>query len=129
MKKNDSERESLHKGSCSAYAYNLPSGPCKIWSGDFLTMQISSSKRNSNFFIPEASSALPRSDLPFSFEVKNNEYYGRRAWHCWCSCIFVRYLLIFHWDLVIMFVLFDGYLLLLPDLLLGDTSSYLYHEI
>ncbi|XP_057859955.2 G-type lectin S-receptor-like serine/threonine-protein kinase At2g19130 [Cryptomeria japonica] len=67
--KKDCEKVCLHNCSCTAYAFNMPSGPCQIWSGDLLNMHNSKSESDSNVFIRVAASSLPKSDPPFFSKV------------------------------------------------------------
>ncbi|GLJ32666.1 hypothetical protein SUGI_0657220 [Cryptomeria japonica] len=60
--KNDCEKACLHNCSCTAFAFNPPSGPCQIWSGDLPTMHNSPSQGNSNVFIRVAASTVSKSD-------------------------------------------------------------------
>ncbi|GLJ15635.1 hypothetical protein SUGI_0257190 [Cryptomeria japonica] len=50
--KKDCQEACLRNCSCTAFAFNPPSGACQVWSGDLLNMRNStSSKINSNVFI------------------------------------------------------------------------------
>ncbi|GLJ32683.1 hypothetical protein SUGI_0657550 [Cryptomeria japonica] len=74
--KKDCQKACLHNCSCTAYAFNPPSGPCQIWSGDLLNMQNSPSQSNSNVFIRVAASAFPKSDPPSSSTRKTTGILG-----------------------------------------------------
>ncbi|XP_059073446.1 G-type lectin S-receptor-like serine/threonine-protein kinase At2g19130 [Cryptomeria japonica] len=57
--KKDCKETCLCNCSCTAFAFNPPSGPCQIWSGDLLNMRNSTpSKINSNVFIRVGASQL-----------------------------------------------------------------------
>ncbi|XP_059074326.1 G-type lectin S-receptor-like serine/threonine-protein kinase At2g19130 [Cryptomeria japonica] len=57
--KKDCQKACLHNCSCTAFAFNPPSGPCQTWSRDLLNMRYSTpSKSNSNVFIRVGASQL-----------------------------------------------------------------------
>ncbi|GLJ44798.1 hypothetical protein SUGI_0942240 [Cryptomeria japonica] len=71
--KKDCEKACLHNCSCTAYAFNPPSGSCQIWSGQLLNLHNSPSKSNSNVFIRVAAShhhRPPNFDLSSSSKLK-----------------------------------------------------------
>ncbi|XP_059073433.1 G-type lectin S-receptor-like serine/threonine-protein kinase At2g19130 [Cryptomeria japonica] len=57
--KKDCQEACLRNCSCTAFAFNPPSGACQVWSGDLLNMRNSTpSKINSNVFIRVGASQL-----------------------------------------------------------------------
>ncbi|GLJ27685.1 hypothetical protein SUGI_0543550 [Cryptomeria japonica] len=64
--KEDCQKACLRNCSCTAFTFNSPSGPCKIWSGDLLNIQNS----RSTISIRVAASALPKLHKPPSSKLK-----------------------------------------------------------
>ncbi|GLJ32677.1 hypothetical protein SUGI_0657470 [Cryptomeria japonica] len=74
--KKDCKKACLLNCSCTAFTFNPPSGPCKIWSGDLPSMHNSPSQSNSNIFIRVAASAIPKFDPPSSSMLKSQTIIG-----------------------------------------------------
>ncbi|GLJ27687.1 hypothetical protein SUGI_0543580 [Cryptomeria japonica] len=62
--KEDCQKACLRNCSCTAFAFNSPSGPCQIWFGDLLNMRNSLSNSGSTVSIRVAASALPKFHKP-----------------------------------------------------------------
>ncbi|GLJ27725.1 hypothetical protein SUGI_0544110 [Cryptomeria japonica] len=58
--KEDCQKACLRNCSCTAFAFNSPSGTCQIWSGDLLNMQNRPSDSRPTVSIRAAASALPK---------------------------------------------------------------------
>ncbi|GLJ27717.1 hypothetical protein SUGI_0543960 [Cryptomeria japonica] len=58
--KKDCKKACLSNCSCTAFAFNSPSGACQIWFGDFLNMHNPPSNSRSTVSIRVAASALPK---------------------------------------------------------------------
>ncbi|GLJ27688.1 hypothetical protein SUGI_0543600 [Cryptomeria japonica] len=66
--KEDCQQACLRNCSCSAFAFNYPSGPCQIWSGDLLNIQNSPSNSRWTLSIRVAASAHHKG-LSFKFKA------------------------------------------------------------
>ncbi|GLJ57540.1 hypothetical protein SUGI_1340820 [Cryptomeria japonica] len=68
--KGDCQKACLRNCSCTAFAFNSPSGRCQIWSGDLLNMNNSPSNRRGNVSIRVAALKVPKHKKWSSSQLK-----------------------------------------------------------
>ncbi|GLJ27727.1 hypothetical protein SUGI_0544140 [Cryptomeria japonica] len=68
--KGDCQKACLRNCSCTAFAFNSPSGRCQIWSGDLLNMNNSPSNRRGNVSIRVAAFKVPKHKKWSSSQLK-----------------------------------------------------------